>query len=81
MHRLSTVLHPKVGTSQPNTDNSKIKRGSHRPSPLHVVTEFQHTEFVKIPTTIHRKYDQIRNRVNTEVLEWAVATMAKLSGE
>ena len=59
----------------------KNEQGSHRSRSLHVVAELQHTEFVKIATMIHQKYVEIRNRVNTEVLEWAVATISEISGE
>ncbi len=59
----------------------KNEQGSHLSRSLHVVAELQHTEFVKIATMIHQKYVEIRNRVKTEVLEWAVATISDISGE
>ena len=75
------VSHAKVGIFQSNPDDSKIKQGSHRSSSLHVVTEFQHTEVVKISTISIRTMVLKSGTESTLKLERAVATMSKVSEE
>ena len=80
MRRLLTLFHPKVGTSQSKRQPENESASDHSCS-LYVLTEFQQAEFVKLHSMIHRKYGEIKDRVNSEFLEWGVATMPKLSGE
>ena len=75
------VSHAKLWIFQSNTDNSKTKQGSHRSSAVHVVTEFQPTESVKISTISIRTMVLKSGTESTLKLERAVATMSEVSEE